>query len=144
MPRTLGTVTHSVIVYGPESHKLFLEFEKDDATVIEPGNAVVMDASNPGEVLPAVASVSHDQVVGYAVTGDNHTAYGTGKVTVACKGYMVAKGIASADITPGPVEWNGNSPEGKNQYLPSTDPGKTCGIAITGGLTDSEIHVMLF
>jgi hypothetical protein len=143
MPHTIGTKTRTAITYGPESHKLFLEFGKDDAQTIEPGMAVVMDAANPGQVLPAPAGQVRDQIVGYAITGGNHTAYGDGLVTVACRGYMVVKGIATQAVVPGAVELDTPTAEGIPTYIPSTDPTKTIGIAITGAAVDGELSVML-
>ncbi len=143
MPHTIGSKTKSIITYGPEAHKLFLEFGKETATVIEPGVPVIMDVANVGLVKQAPAGGSLSDIVGYAVTGQNHTAYGTERVTIACRGYVVIHAEAAGTIPTGPVELSSITSEGVVVVTPTTSPEKTIGIAITSAAAGEEISVMM-
>jgi len=144
MPHTLGDKTRSAIICGPESHKLFLEFSKAEATVIEAGTPVTLDPSNAGEILAATSGAAMDDIIGYSVTGKNHTAYGENLVTIACRGFMVVIGKASGTVPPGPVEFDTVDSEGINVFGASTSPAKTVGWAIVGNTTGLDIEVLLF
>jgi len=143
MPHTLGTKTRTAIVYGPESHKLFLEFTKDDATVIEAGTPVVLDTAVAGQVKPAAAAGDITDIIGYSITGKNHTAYGKGLVTIACRGFMVVSGKASGAIPPGPVMFDSVNTEGVNVYKVSTGSNQQVGWAIVSAQDTEDVEVLL-
>jgi len=140
MPFATGDKTRSAITYGPESHKLFLEF--GFSGVIEQGTPVILDAANPGVVKPAVAGELLTNIIGYSITGEGHTAYGE-FVTLACRGYMVVNAIAVGDIDPGPVEFVAVDANGINTVQTSTDPLKTIGWAIAAALDTESIEVLM-
>lgn len=143
MPHTLGSKTRSAIIYGPESHKLFLEFNFTDGEVIEQGTPVVLDATNPGAVKAAAAGELLTNIIGYAITGDGHTAYGKGLVTIACRGFMVVNGVASGDIQAGPVEFSAVA-SAINEFKTSTAVTKQVGWAIAPAVDTADVEVLLF
>lgn len=140
MPSTIGSKTRSAITYGPESHKLFLEFIP--VGTIEQGTPVILDAAAPGTVKPAAAGELLTNIIGYAITGGNETAYGE-FVTIACRGFMVVNCIASVAVTPGPVEFVSVDGDGLVVVKISTDPTKTIGWAIAGAADTESVEVLM-
>jgi len=137
---TLGNKTQSIIQYGPESHKLMMEFTPDGT--IEPGTPVILDATTPGTVKPATAGDVSDNIIGYAINAKGRTAYGESS-TIAMRGFMVVSAIADGAITPGPVEFVEVNSEGYTVVQTSTDASKTIGHALHIVADAGETFVVL-
>jgi len=102
MPYSAGNPTKSTFEVGPESHKLFLEFEVDGT--IHKGQPVVLHSSG-NKVSPATASSKENQIIGVSIHEGN-SAYGD-YVTVAVRGYAVIWAKALEVIAPGPIVYAG-------------------------------------
>lgn len=116
MPRTVGNSTKTVILTGPESHKLHLEFEA--ASGIYLGQPCKMHADG-GKVSPCAADDPENVIVGISIH-DGKSAYGD-YVVLASRGYVVVYMETTAAVTPGPVQYKG--------YNATTGYGKVANLA---------------
>jgi hypothetical protein len=104
-----GGVTKSTFLYGPESHKLHLEFNihpTADTSVIRRGMPVKLDKVTVGGadydvVIPAAQNEDECNVIGISIH-EKDSAY-TGAIVVATRGYTVIYGQASGDMDAGAI-----------------------------------------
>jgi len=102
MTTQIGNKTLSIFEQGPESHKLFVEFQVDGD--IHKGQPVVLH-SDGDKVTAASASSTADQIIGISIH-NGYSAYGD-NVVIAMKAFAVINCKAAETFTPGPVVYNG-------------------------------------
>jgi hypothetical protein len=104
-----GGVTKSTFLYGPESHKLHLEFNLHptaNTSVIRRGMPVKLDKVNVGGtdydvVIPAAQNEDECNIIGISIH-EKDSAY-TGAIVVATRGYTVLYGQASGAMDIGTI-----------------------------------------
>lgn len=100
MPTSLGNIAYTMFLYGPESHKLHLEFEVAATKTVYKGELVKLTTG--GKITNIGAAENADAIIGIAINGG-----AAGEVvTVAMRGYAVLKCEANGAITSGPVKSN--------------------------------------
>jgi len=104
MPYTVGNVSKSVFLNGPESHKLMLEFAVASDSGIEVGQPCKMHADG-GKVVACASGDAENLMVGVSIH-PGFSAYGD-HIVLACRGYAVIYAQSGAAVTPGPVQYNG-------------------------------------
>jgi hypothetical protein len=146
MPSTLGSVTKHVFEYGPEAHKLHLEFVVATGQTIHKGDPVLQDTA--GKLTAAGAAAPNHTMIGVAI----HDA-GQGEFcTVAMRGFTVVIGESAAGSQNcGPVKlgsWNGTTLRRAYAAVTGTDDAAKlallAGHAIEPGDAAVEIKVVLF
>jgi len=101
MPYSVGGTTKNTFRYGPEVHKLHLEFEIETGT-IHRGMPVMLNASGKIEQWDGGNAV---ECIGVSIH-EGRSAYGD-LIVVAMRGYVVLDAVASVDgtVTAGPVKF---------------------------------------
>ena len=98
MPSSLGNETKTIIVAGPEAHKLMQEFVAGGT--IKKGQLVKLDPDT-GEVLAHAAGNAENLCIGVSI----HSAVATERVTVVVRGYIITLAEATgATQKAGPVK----------------------------------------
>jgi len=102
-----GSTTRNTFRYGPEVHKLHLEFQVKSGEVVHKGQPVILDTEGGiAVVAPAPdTGASALQIIGVSIH-EGQSAYGD-RVVIAMRAYTVIEAQASADVTPGPVMYSG-------------------------------------
>lgn len=102
MLNTIGAVTKSTFEKGPESHKLFMEFEASGT--IHKGQPVVLH-SDGDKVQAATSENTEEQIIGISIH-EGSSIYGD-YVTISMRGYAVIWAKAIEAIVPGPIVFAG-------------------------------------
>ena len=106
MPYSLGQKTKNVFLYGPEVHKLHLEFAPEGEVHV--GTPVKLTAT--GTVTPMTVTDAENLCIGVSIH-DGYSAYGD-LVVIAMRGYTVVEGaykevVGNTGLAIGPVNFNG-------------------------------------
>jgi len=107
MPYSTGGVTKNTFRYGPEVHKLHLEFQVKSGDTVHRGQPVILNAD--GTISPAGVAADESTVIGVSIH-EADSAYSPDKgssalklVVVAMRGYTVVDAVADGSVPAGPV-----------------------------------------
>lgn len=111
MPYSSGGVTKNTFRYGPEVHKLHLEFKVKSGDTVHRGQPVFLNAD--GTISPAVKGTEPYAIIGVSIH-EGGSAYGKDLVVVAMRAYTVIDAVLNsvADtnlVNAGPVAYAGYS-----------------------------------
>ena len=101
MPYSSGSQTKDIFRWGPEAHKLHLEFEVSGS--VHAGELVKL--TTDGKVVALADGDNEEVCIGVSIHTDEH-AYGD-YVVVAVRGYAVIMAQVDADTNCGPAEYGG-------------------------------------
>lgn len=101
MPYSSGSQTKDIFRWGPEAHKLHLEFEVNGS--VHAGELVQL--TTDGKVEAFTDGGEENDCIGVSIHTDKH-AYGD-YVVVAVRGYAVIMAQTSGDLNCGPAEYGG-------------------------------------